>query len=294
MTDPKLVHRAEQSLLGALMTGHADLGGLPLAVTPDCFADVRHQAIFIALTNTAIGERGSLPARFSRRARAAGAYMETLPGLCEDAGHVSAYARMVAEAKAERDTASQATAIPAANGGQILAGAAERLAWTAHAAGSSPAEATRLASALRGRARRWIQRPSACERVGVPPARAEDFQDLVLASLMRYPDEARGTVGLLPAEAFAGGPHRELFSLITQLIQSGSHIDPLIVAWAAEAWSSAAPDRQLTPSFVLGVGSIGTMPGIGADAAGRPRVHDPVRRARRVVRRGNHASLRRK
>jgi hypothetical protein len=127
VTDPELVHRAEQAYLGALLarqgrpgTGTAVAGdGGPDAfagLRPQDFADPVHQAVYAALASQAqpartgvagIYEllRAMLTRLLSPRARAAAAYMAGLPGLCPDQANMAAYAAMVTEA-------SQARAVP--------------------------------------------------------------------------------------------------------------------------------------------------------------------------------------
>jgi hypothetical protein len=128
VTDPQLVHRAEQAYLGALLArrgrvgtgtavagdaGPGALGGL----RPQDFADPVHRAVYAALAGQALPARHGLPAVYERlrgmltrllsaRARAAVAYMGELPGLCPDPANMAAYAAMVTEA-------SQARAVPA-------------------------------------------------------------------------------------------------------------------------------------------------------------------------------------
>jgi len=128
VTDPDLVHRAEQAYLGALLArqgragtgtaiagdaGPGALGGL----RPQDFADPVHQAVYAALAGRALPAPHGLPAIYERlrgmltrllsaRARAAAVYMGGLPGLCPDPANMAAYAAMVTEA-------SQARPVPA-------------------------------------------------------------------------------------------------------------------------------------------------------------------------------------
>lgn len=128
MTDPELVHRAEQAYLGALLARQGRPGtGTAVAgdAGPDAFAGLRpqdftdpvHQAVYAALASQALPARTGLAGVYERlrarltrllspQARAAAAYMAGLPGLCPDQANVAAYAAMVTEA-------SQARAVPA-------------------------------------------------------------------------------------------------------------------------------------------------------------------------------------
>ena len=128
MTDPELVHRAEQAYLGALLARRGRLGtGTAVAgdagpgalggLRPQDFADPVHRAVYAALAGQALPARHGLPAVYERvrgmltrllsaRARAAAAYMGELPGLCPDPANMAAYAAMVTEASQARAPAS--------------------------------------------------------------------------------------------------------------------------------------------------------------------------------------------
>jgi hypothetical protein len=127
VTDPELVHRAEQAYLGALVArqGRAgtssalfgDAGSAGLGLRPQDFADPVHQAVYAALASQALPGQGGLAGLYERlraqltrllspRARAAATYMAQLPGLCPDPANLPAYAAMVTEG-------SQARAVPA-------------------------------------------------------------------------------------------------------------------------------------------------------------------------------------
>jgi DnaB-like helicase N terminal domain len=148
MTDASLAHRAEQALLGAMITQPGRAAALPATVTAGDFADPCHQAIFAALTGTAGEEHGvlrrlrGLLTWFSRRTRDTKDYMESLPGMCPDAGHLDAYYEMISAAGTQR--AAAATAAVTGRGIEMLAGAAMHLAGQAAGAGKTPAGETGL------------------------------------------------------------------------------------------------------------------------------------------------------
>lgn len=159
MTDPELAHRVEQALLGAMITQPGRAARLPGTVAAADFADPRHQAIFAALTGAAGDEHGvlgrlrGLLTRFSRRTRDTRDYMESLPGMCPDSGHLDAYCDMISAAAAQR--AAAATAAVTARGTGMLAGAAMHLAGQSSREGKTaagetglPADVARLARAL--------------------------------------------------------------------------------------------------------------------------------------------------
>jgi hypothetical protein len=130
VTDPELVHRAEQAYLGALLarrgqagTGTAVAGAAgPAALaglSPQDFTDPVHQAVYAALASQALPARAGLGAVYERlrgaltrllsgKARAAAAYMSVLPGLCPDPANMAAYAAMVADASQARAAAAPA------------------------------------------------------------------------------------------------------------------------------------------------------------------------------------------
>jgi len=134
VTDPELVHRAEQAYLGALLArqvragtgtivagdaGPGALGGL----RPQDFADPVHQAVYAAVAGQVLPARRGLPAIYERlrgmltrllsaRARAAADYMGGLPGLCPDPDNMAAYAAMVTEASQARPARASASVAP--------------------------------------------------------------------------------------------------------------------------------------------------------------------------------------
>lgn len=337
MTDTELVHQVEQALLGAMITRPKAITGLG-EIPPELFTDQRHQAIAAALTGTAGTERGLLGrlrglfARFSRQAREAEQYMETLPGLCPDAAHIGSYHRILAEARALREAAAQAAAERAAQNTQTLDAASRNLAVQTGdtprptAPGELASDVARLARTLSTRTRRPTSAPApagnaqpaqqqeasgsqaagsqtrpapqqarvpaqaastqatpapepgaapqTASRNGHPAAairttRPEDVQDLILAALMRDPDEARNVCSWLPASVFPEGPRRELFTMISEHVRNRREVDPLIMAWAADLRKSAGPagdtwnqdEGWASPAFTLGIGRLGTAPG---------------------------------
>jgi hypothetical protein len=123
VTDPDLVHRAEQAYLGALLARRGRVGTGAVVdgdAGPDGFAGLRpldftdpvHQAIYAALTGQAPPRRvlGGLYERLRSllslllrtRARDARAYMADLPALCPDPANLPAYAALVTEASQQR------------------------------------------------------------------------------------------------------------------------------------------------------------------------------------------------
>ena len=169
MTDTELLHEVEQAMLGAMMTRPRRVAGLPGPVVPELFTDGRHQAIAAALTGTAGEERGLLGrlrgwfARHGRRAREDRAYLETLPGLCPEAGHMAGYFDILRQARDQREARARAAMNQAADAARVLEGAADQLAvrtagtGRAAAPGELPAGIARQARALAGYARQLSQ-----------------------------------------------------------------------------------------------------------------------------------------
>lgn len=205
MTDPELVHRAEQAYLGALLarqgqagTGTAVAGaagpGALSGLSPRDFADPLHQAVYAALASQALPARTGLAAAYERlrgalarllsgRARAAAAYMSGLPGLCPDPANMAAYAAMVADASQARAATAPAPTAPAATAAPPARQPRQRLT----------AENPRLASAAQwldgGRAgRRQLGTRQADPAYAAPPSqprRAPDGLDRQTARLAR-------------------------------------------------------------------------------------------------------------
>lgn len=171
MTDTELLHEVEQAMLGAMITRPRRVGGLPGRVSPELFTDQRHQAIAAALTGTAGEERGLLGrlrgffARFSRRTREDQEYLDTLPGLCPDAGHMTSYFEILREARDQREERAREARNQAADAARVLEGVADQLAiqtartGRAAAPGELPEHVARQARALAGHARRLSQAP---------------------------------------------------------------------------------------------------------------------------------------
>lgn len=298
MTASDIVFRTEQAMLGAMIKNSGHLPSSACAITTDLFTDLRHQAIFMALTRSSSDEAepakhlwGPLAGR-SRHTREAAAYMERLPRLCPDAANADIYARLLHEAKAQREAPAQ-RGEREADSSEVLAAAAERLSRAGdYPHGLSPG-VTGLARSLGGPARQLLRAREEAEHVapasagpgGCAPADSDQrasagaVQDLVLASMMRDPAEAREIVGWLPADAFAGGPQRELFGIMAALVRDRRTIDPIVIAWEVCDRRPNGPGELLTSEFVLRVGMLSVTPGI-APVLGRMLLAEQVCTAR--------------
>jgi hypothetical protein len=253
--DPRLVHRAEQALLGALITSPGQVG--PAGVTAADFADPRHQAIFAALAATGSPGwpgriREWLARLISKRARDTAVYMRELPAWCPEPAHQGAYAAMVSHASDQRRDAARTQ--EAGQQAGLLASADAHLVGLAQSGSRGgrpdgaglPGDVARLARTLQPTAARMTRQqqdtvarsaPTAQPGGGAAevPAKAtpavavpvqpsvgpeglaagqptgrtrmsvEDFQDYVLADLIRRPADARNVVTWLPAGCSAKG-----------------------------------------------------------------------------------------
>jgi hypothetical protein len=269
--DDYLVYRTEQAVLGALLAGADPLLAGPQGVTG--FADLVHQAIFVAFTERTTTWTGRLRdqvARItSREVRGVVGYVDTLPGLCPDARHLDIYAELLREARHQRGMTAGPPAPrqpgAAVGPGQQLDGASQWLSSAARgrhvqrdlwpASGQAPQVAKherldrrvrRLSRALRA-AWRSRRRRSRIREAGAAVAgpvlagnemakqsvRREDLQEAVLADLMRHPGDERDLVRRVPLNVFTRGPLQDLYRLIAPPIAIGKPVDWLITAWQA-------------------------------------------------------------
>lgn len=192
MTDPDLVHHAEQALLGGLIQRPRQIRALDLSA--DHFADPVHQAIAASLTGEAgetqgfFGRIRGFFSRFSQARRQAEQYMDELPGHCPDPGHIGAYYQMVSAAKAERDAATTQVAEQLAHGAQLLSVAGDRLnrmTGKRDKQSDLPADVARLARTLHGKARN-LQ-----DGIQSQPAPAQAQQPAQPVEQNQYPAQAQ-------------------------------------------------------------------------------------------------------
>lgn len=187
MTDPDMVHRAEQALLGALIQRPRQVRALDL--TSAHFADPTHQAIAASLTGEAGENRGVLGrirgffSRFTRATREAERYMDELPGHCPDPGHFGAYYEMVSAARAEREATATQVAEQLAHGAQVISVASERLSRMNGKRDKTtdlPAEVANLARSLRGKAQQLKEdaqpqtAPGQAQQASPPPQQNQE------------------------------------------------------------------------------------------------------------------------
>lgn len=99
------------------------------------------------------------------------------------------------------------------------------------------------------------------EADGATPLDRRRLQCLVLADLMRHPDQARYVTSWLAPEAFWPGKYRELYTLIAEFSHRRWDIDPLTLEWAAADRARRKPPDTgdggyLRPETVRAIGSI--------------------------------------
>ena len=300
MTD--LTIRAEQAVLGALLTGGAANGGLARIQVAD-FADGRHQAIFGALTG-AVAPPGGLFGRlrmwlaglsFWPQVRDFRQYIAELPQTCPEPAHLSRYAQMVAEASEQRRAAA-ARVVPDGPDPGRIAGAAAYLAREAERAAASrrwPSRSPRPAAdaaltrdtAIAARAIRQDQAPPAARQAPAAatsatpaPERAMSagkLEELVLADLLRHPGQAEETIRWLPVEVFTSENRRVIYGDIRRRVQDGEPVDPLIIAWDLNGSGEGHLAGGLVAGEVLRIAAADAAPGT-AGLLGRALLADQV------------------
>jgi hypothetical protein len=291
VNEQQLMHRAEQALLGGLLAG-GDSGSVAHVRAGD-LRDLRHRAIYAALTGAAGGKGGWRPGRLDRhtrrRVRKALSYLDMLAGKCPEPGHLASYAAMVTGTRTGSAVQGQAGA------GAQLASAGSWLAEQRALRGSRSAsvsaggpsaasgettldrEIAAFARALRPlvpprvqAARKALAAQQApvpglgAEPVGAsaggqgrgapPGVNRESVQRMVLADLMRRPSDGRAAVERMPAEMFTLGPLRVLYELISARIVAGAPVDPVIIAWEARQRDGAAEPAGGRGRAVVAVG----------------------------------------
>jgi hypothetical protein len=300
VNEQELAHRAEQALLGGLLTGGDP--GIVGQVRVEDFSDPRHQAIYLALANPAEQSGGQVGRAQGRAGRAAEQqardmmpYLDQLAVACPERGHLASYAAMITRARSGRGAAGQpgtgglrgsaddqltsAGAWLSANSGSGWRAKGRRAA----AVGADPLQNPELASLARtlrpavqarvGAARAALAGRGAAapagsqEKSSQPGINRESLQRMVLADLMRHPADGRAAVARIPAEMFTAGPLRQLYEMISGRIAAGQPVDPLIIAWEARhhdetmAPATGREARWSLPTIALRIGSTPTARG---------------------------------
>jgi hypothetical protein len=279
---PNLAVRAEQAVLGALLTDHTLIDQVPYLAGSD-FSDVAHKWIFDAIAETHAAHSDAARPRFMTLVAESTpeidvAYLSSLPDRCPVPAHLAAYGRMVAEAAMIRELDVHAH--------RIAQGAADLIRRRAGATTiqerSVPEHLARLAEAMIRHTRRldpdrWPEvtgQPAAERSPRLPEQLQARREAEVLAGLLQHPGECGQVMKWLPARAFAPGPRREIYealrAVVRAVVRAGGPVDALTVAWqlcmhqAAEATAGfgEAPARSRDPAAASAetVFSLATVP----------------------------------
>jgi len=222
---PDLTARAEEALLGALLTYPWQLDEISVLAAGD-FADPVRQASWQAITRAheqdpaAAGpELARLAARSAAHAQVTEEYLARLSAAVPTPTGAAAYGRMVLEAAFDRQ----------------MAGEAARLAAEAGSARGSDAardQTAVLSSALAGHARNLqAARDGGTGEPGPQPAGPQAaLEDRFLGALMQQPTLADWIT--LDASVFTAPGRREIYEAITSIDGYGEPVDELTVTWA--------------------------------------------------------------
>jgi DnaB helicase-like protein len=274
-----VTHRAEQALLGALLTDpHPALGDLRTAVDQlrtDDFGQRMHQHLFTAITDLS-GTRPDLHGddfieAVATRVALPGAEPERLRALAQDApnpAHATAYARMIQTSAFRREVAGHAERIALA-----AAATATRAGSSSPAIRQQQEHQALLAAALTRQAQVYATFTTAADTINpgtetssaiTPSARAEDLpassgepaepsvnrrradlEDQVLADLLHNPDQVEILARFLPEDTFSTDQRREIYQTMLMAAVDGGPIDEVIIAWTLE---DNRAGRRLYPS----------------------------------------------
>ena len=293
---PNLAVRAEQAVLGALLTDHTLIDQVPYLSGSD-FTDTTHKWIFDAIAETRAAHPEAIGPRFmmlvaENTPEIDTAYLSSLPDRCPVPGHLAAYGRMVAEAAMIRELDVHAH--------RIARGAADLIRRRAGAATirerSIPEHLARLAEAMIRHTRRldpdrWPEvsaQPASGQSIHLPEQVQARREVEVLAGLIQHPAECEQVMKWLPPRAFAPGPRREIYEALRAVARTGGPVDALTVAWqlcmhqAAEATAGfgEAPARSRDPAAadadtVFSLATVPVQPG-SAFLAGSLRLADHI------------------
>jgi hypothetical protein len=271
-----LTHRAEQAVLGGLLSGVSP--GMADELDVSDFADPQHQAIFAALIADddppgIIGQVRRWLARLGQlgEIREAEAYMNKLPDACPAPGHLGSYIQMLLEERQRRTAEARQRVNEAST--RIEAATDWLAARTAPAPVTQPLpdNAAKLASALAPRARQMAANTVAPPERGAAPPPAEPakmnrarMEELVLADLIARPATVAQMKEWLPADAFETPAASHLYELLVALDDAGGPVDPLIVAWEAGKLAGQAPagsEPLHDAGYALRIGGLSAEPG---------------------------------
>jgi DnaB-like helicase N terminal domain len=238
---PDLTSRAEEALLGALITDPAQLASVP-SLTPADFTDPARQAVFNAISAVHDQVPDARGAEFAGRiaatagsARVTVGYLDQITQATPTPNAAAVYGRMVIEAAFDR---------------QLGAHAAE--AHAAAIASDEPGEAAAVAgitSALTGNLQAArVAAGEAPDRAAAPGDPQEVLEERFLAALMRQPTITDWIT--VDPQVFTSPARREVYEAIVAIDQHGEPVDELTLTWALArdaAISHSATARIASP-----------------------------------------------
>lgn len=270
-----LTLRAEEALLGAMLTDPELVRAVGRYLNWPDFTDERHRAAYAAMVS-ALREEGppGLPWRRRVEASAPGLpswYFGRLAAACPEPAHGLSYGRLVLQASIRRSLSRAGWSI--GDDGSALEREAARLA---DEAASMPIRRLAYHAACVGRELRALARvfnpDTARSLAGPPPAargRARQEERILAALLQGHRDTGR--ILRLPADGFTDPERRDIFRAVRRLHASAQPVDALTVDWetargqdneGATGHRDAATARGRQPSYAtrLAAADIGAFP----------------------------------
>jgi replicative DNA helicase len=219
-----LTQRAEQALLGALLSRPWQMVVLEETILREEFADSRLGRVYSAM----VGKWGSIEpdaisgnmAAIAASAKTPQGYLEALKTACPVPVHGAAYAGLVTQAAARRE----------------IRAAADDLAGRAAAAGYGTAagHSLMIAGAMKRNSARFdpdTMTAALTRSAATRGDRQETAEESVLAAILTQHRETRHILETLRPEAFTDPARREMYEAIRTLAASSREIDPLTVDW---------------------------------------------------------------
>jgi replicative DNA helicase len=236
-----LTRRAEQALLGAMLTDPELVPAVGGTVRASDFESRRHVRLYGALRALA-GQDGGGTAWAERAQKAAAGeeipvwYLGVLADACPDPSHGTSYARLVLQASARRRLYYEAKAV--ARVGNESGFDARRLEQADGTGGRRLGELARQAEAVAAQMRAYARAFNPDEATGIPaprrtPGPDAQGEELILAALIRQNPGTRHLTAALDEDAFTSDARREIFAAIQKLDVNDRDIDPLTVDWEA-------------------------------------------------------------
>ncbi len=109
-----------------------------------------------------------------------------------------------------------------------------------------------------------VRAPETTSPSGSPERERSYLEDLLLADLLRNPDQSDALATFLPDSTFTDGQRREIYQTILTTAHAGQPIDDVIIAWQVELLRATTrltadgpgdPQLPATPAYVPGAGA---------------------------------------